>query len=94
MLAAAIHCNAQAIVTINLKHFPESALTPHALTAQHPDLFLGLLYGQYDNELMRIVVEQAAALKNPPLTPNQVLDTLAQHIPSFVERVRVRIQGS
>jgi predicted nucleic acid-binding protein len=44
VLAAAIRCRAELIVTFNLRHFPESALAIHKLRAIHPDEFiLGLL---------------------------------------------------
>lgn len=40
VLAAAIHCNAQIIVTYNLKDFPKEILLPFEIEAQHPDVFL------------------------------------------------------
>ena len=43
VLAAAIRCHAQVIVTHNLRDFPASALAPFGLEAQPPDLFVGHL---------------------------------------------------
>jgi hypothetical protein len=43
--AAAVRCNAQVIVTFNLKDFPPASLAVWGVEAQHPDDFL--LY-QYD----------------------------------------------
>jgi hypothetical protein len=40
VLAAAVRCGAQTIVTLNLKDFPESALSPWDVVAQNPDEFL------------------------------------------------------
>ena len=40
VLATAIHCKARAIVTFNLKDFPEAALATHGIEAIHPDDFL------------------------------------------------------
>ena len=40
VLAAAIRCSAQTIVTFNLKHFPSEALKPYDIEAIHPDEFL------------------------------------------------------
>ncbi len=40
VLAAAIACGADVIVTCNLKHFPESALSPFRIASQHPDDFI------------------------------------------------------
>jgi predicted nucleic acid-binding protein len=40
VLAAAVHCGAQTIVTLNLRDFPEAALSPWDVVAQSPDEFL------------------------------------------------------
>ena len=40
VLAAAIRCNADAIVTFNLKDFPISVLKPHGIDVLHPDDFI------------------------------------------------------
>ena len=40
VLAAAVRCGAQTIVTLNLKDFPEAALSPWDVVAQSPDEFL------------------------------------------------------
>ena len=37
VLAAAMRCNACVIVTFNEKDFPEAALAPYGIEAQHPD---------------------------------------------------------
>lgn len=44
VLAAAIRAKAEVIVTFNLKHFPESALTPWGIVAKHPGEFLTELH--------------------------------------------------
>jgi hypothetical protein len=44
VVAAAGKCGAEAIVTFNLKHFPEAALDTWNIEAQHPDEFLSYLY--------------------------------------------------
>ncbi|MCA9164925.1 MAG: PIN domain-containing protein, partial [Planctomycetales bacterium] len=40
VLAAAIRCNADAIVTFNLKDFPAATLKPFGIDVLHPDNFL------------------------------------------------------
>ena len=40
VVAAAIRCNAAILLTFNLRDFPEDALDPYHITAQHPDDFL------------------------------------------------------
>lgn len=45
VLAAAVASDAQAIVTLNIKHFPERACAPYAIEPLHPDTFLLDLHG-------------------------------------------------
>ncbi len=40
VLAAAIRCNADAIITFNAKDFPEAALAPYGIDLLHPDDFI------------------------------------------------------
>jgi predicted nucleic acid-binding protein len=45
VLAAAIKCNAQIIVTSNLKDFPPECLEPYGIEAMHPDEFIEHQFG-------------------------------------------------
>lgn len=76
VLAAAIRCGAQAIVTFNLKDFPAAALADFGIEAKHPDDFVLDALGLAPGTVLRAVTEQAAALKSPPVTLQQLLDTL------------------
>ena len=40
VLAAAIHSRSKFIITFNLRDFPEEALAPYDILAQHPDDFI------------------------------------------------------
>lgn len=40
VVAAAIHCGADSIITLNLRHFPVEALRPWDVEAHSPDDFL------------------------------------------------------
>ena len=88
VLAAAIVADAGVIVTANLRHFPATALAPHGVMAQDPDTFLTELVVRAPLTSTRVILEQAADLRNPPATPNDVLDRLAGHAPRFVQEVR------
>ena len=61
--------------------------------AEHPDTFLTCLYGAHAGILVQIVRDQAAGLKNPPLSAADVLDTLAQHVPETATLLRAAIAG-
>src|SRR6185295_138882 len=43
VLAAAIHCSAEFVVTLNLKDFPDDLLKPYRIEAKSPDLVVGYL---------------------------------------------------
>jgi len=76
VLAAAIRAGPQAIVTFNTKHFPSDRLSKFDLEAKHPDEFLVDLLDLDEELVARLVLEQAAALKNPAHPVDAVLDRL------------------
>jgi hypothetical protein len=76
VLAAAIRCGAEVIVTSNLRHFPSDKLAPYQMEAQHPDEFVLNLIDLDPVAVATVVREQAAALKNPPLSVGDVLAAL------------------
>ncbi len=60
VLAAAMVCGAQTIVTFNLKDFPADALSPWNVEAQSPDEFLIHQYHLDPEMVVTVVREQAA----------------------------------
>lgn len=76
VLAAAIRGNAQVIVTFNLTDFPTAALAPYDIEAKHPDDFLLESLDLAPAAVTACLVEQVAALQNPPKTVGDVLDTM------------------
>lgn len=78
VVAAAIRCGAQAIITANVRDFPTDALEPLEMTALHPDTFVLDLIDLAPGLVMRVVQEQASALKRPPHSLTDVLDVLEQ----------------
>jgi len=58
VLAAAIECGAEIILTFNLKHFPTDSLAPFGIVARNPDEFLCELY-LADAEAIEAVVDAA-----------------------------------
>ena len=89
VVAAAIRCQAQIIVTFNLKDFPDSALQPLGLVAQHPDDFLEHLLDLFPQVVLEEVREQRLDLKNPPYSVEEHLDALAkQSLPKTVAILR------
>ena len=79
ILAAAIHANAGVLVTCNLKHFPDEVLDPLGIEAQHPDEFIANLLDLHPGAVVGSVRMVLERLKNPPLTPAQLLDVYARN---------------
>ena len=76
VLAAALRGKADVIVTANLRDFPASRLTPHALAAQHPDTFVADLFEVDPEGVLAAVRGHRAALRNPPRSVNEYLSAL------------------
>lgn len=64
------------IVTFNLADFPPAALAPYDIEAKHPDDFLLDSLDISPAAVTRCLVEQASALRDPPRSVVEVLDTL------------------
>jgi hypothetical protein len=81
VLAAAVRCGAETIVTYKLRDFPRSALAPYSITAQGPSTFLGNLYELDPDAVLRTLREQAAAIDK---SFDYQLDRLRVNVPGFV----------
>lgn len=88
VLAVAVACSAQVIVTQNLKDFPQSSLASFGVEVQAPDEFLVHLFYLAPKRVAEIIVMQALDLQRPPQTTAELLNTLRQHAPNFVNLVR------
>lgn len=87
VLAAAVQCRASMIVTFNRRDFPTAALREHRVVAKSPDQFLGELFEHRPARLIAILTAQGRELRQP-LTLEAILDTLEQHAPSVISRLR------
>ena len=89
VLAAAIRAGPGAIVTENMKDFPKAALEPYNIEAQTPDTFVRHLLDIAESDVRAVILQQAADLKNPPMTEDDVLARLAsQGLPLSVAILR------
>ncbi|MGI0154347.1 PIN domain-containing protein [Pseudidiomarina sp. WS423] len=88
VVAAAIQTRAEAIVTFNLKDFPDNQLSQYNLKAIHPDDFITDLMELNIVAVIQAVRHHRASLKNPPFTATQYLDCLLkQKLPEAVSRL-------
>lgn len=78
VLAAAVRCGAQVIVTKNLRHFPASVLEPLGIESQHPDDFVGCLLDLNPGIVCGCVKRCRSILKNPPKSVGEYLEILAR----------------
>lgn len=86
VLAAAIRGRADVIVTSNVRHFPPEACEPYDVDVQTPDEFLCYQWELEDTDHLLDVLEGwASRLKGPPLTLEELLETLARAVPKFSE---------
>lgn len=77
VLAAAIRGRADVIVTANLRDFPANILGQFGIEAQHPDEFILSLFDLAPDLVTGAARDHRESLKNPPITIEQYLGTLA-----------------
>lgn len=78
VLASAIVGHADAIVTFNLKDFPEKTAALHEIEILHPDDFLIAQYNLDPIRMLSIIKSNRERLKNPPKTANEFIATYEQ----------------
>ncbi len=94
VLAAAIRCSSQVIVTSNLSDFPASALERFNIEAQSPDQFVLDLVDLAPGRVASVVQEQSSALRNPERTVEDLLDSLSDNgLPRAVAALRASLDG-
>lgn len=76
VLAAAIRANAQAIVTFNLRDFPDHVLARYDIETKHPDEFVLDSIDIAPGAVIQCITNQASALRNPPISMPELLATL------------------
>jgi hypothetical protein len=85
VLAAALTCQADYLVTFNLRDFPATAGDSTAVVG--PSAFLKYLWTLDRSAIMDRLQEQADAIG---LSLDVLLERLAQSVPAFVDRMRKR----
>ena len=89
VLAAAIRCNADAIVTFNQKDFPEAVLNSYGIDVIHPDEFIYYQIDLAPAVCCQALKEQRLALKNPPFNVDEFLTALhRQQLPQTVSKLK------
>ena len=76
VLAAAIKSESDFLVTWNVKDFRYDELGRFSLEVQTPDYFISRLIEMNREAAYKAFIAQVNNLKNPPMAPSQVLQTL------------------
>ncbi|ROQ17973.1 PIN domain-containing protein [Marinimicrobium koreense] len=93
VLAAAICCRADAVVTFNLKDFPEEVLSYYGIEAIHPDDFIYYQLDMAPSICCNAIRAQRLSLKNPEVSIDAFLATLQkQQLPQTVSKLREFIE--
>jgi predicted nucleic acid-binding protein len=88
VLAAAIRCSADVIVTFNLKDFPSDYLSTFDVEAQYPDDFILYLLDLYPVQVCSAAEKVRQRLRNPVMNHEKYLSNLLrQSLPQTVSRM-------
>ncbi|GAA1365203.1 hypothetical protein JOD53_001781 [Brevibacterium luteolum] len=94
VVAAALRGRADAIITENTKDFPERVLEPLGLEATRLDDFLLDQLDLSPGAICRVVKDQAAAMRRPPVTVETLLAKLSRSgAPRFARAVSDVLAG-
>ncbi|MBB3117121.1 hypothetical protein FHS03_000140 [Massilia violacea] len=93
VLAAAIIGHADAIVTFNMKDFPEEIAKPYGIEVLHPDDFLVAQYHLDPIGFLSVVKAQRERLRNPPKSAEAHVATFEQQgLPQISKLLRDAIE--
>lgn len=89
VLAAAIKGQAEAIITFNLKDFPQEYLGTFDISAIHPDEFLSDMFELNPSHCIKAAQQHRQSLKNPSMNVDEFLGCLQkQKLPTFISHLR------
>lgn len=76
VVAAAVRCNAEVIVTLNLKDFPTSRMVDFDIESLHPDEFISDLFDLNHALALQAVAEQRNSMRKPARSVDEYLAAL------------------
>lgn len=87
VLAAAVHSDADVILTYNAKDFPQTSISPYSITIQGPSTFLIMLDEMDPSGMRQCLEEQAAAIGKPVY---YVLERLKINAPRSIDTLKFK----
>src|SRR5699024_9795204 len=89
VLAAAIKCSADAIVTFKCTDFPVNTLKPYGIDVLHPDDFIYYQLDLAPSQCCSALQRQRRALQNPQISVEQFLTILQkQQLPKTTSKLK------
>jgi PIN domain len=89
VLAAAIRCGAQQIITENLADFPDYALAPFDVEASGADDFLMQTFQHYPVQALEVLERMRQRYQNPAFTEAEfILDLRAKGLPKLASMLK------
>lgn len=76
VVAAAVRCNAEVIVTLNLKDFPASQMVDFDIESLHPDEFISDLFDLNHALALQAVAEQRMSMRKPARSVDEYMAAL------------------
>jgi hypothetical protein len=77
------------ILTYNLRHFPDKALTPFGIAAEHPDKFLTALVDRSEDAVKEVIEEMRLRKTRPEISREELLRKIEpQKLPQFAAKIR------
>lgn len=86
VLAAAIHAQADTLVTFNLKDFPAESASPHGIRIVDPDTFLTELLEAEPDQTVDVLDRAIATLNTPEMSPSEFFGSLSSTAPHFARK--------
>jgi predicted nucleic acid-binding protein len=86
---AAIDAQADYLVTLNLKDFPNEKLDPAGLEAISPDQAALIIMQQSPNDVRSVLRKQRAALRQPPIGPDTFMKRIRTHLPQLANLLTI-----
>lgn len=95
VLAAAVRADASAVVTFNIKDFPDEALAPLHVDAIHPDTFLLDLLDLAPGRTLDVLRKQVAGYRRPEMDLHDLAGALRRaNCPEFADQLSLHLDGS
>ena len=88
VVAAAIRCGAQYVVTDNVKDFPEDVLGALDIECGTADRFLASTFEHYQAQALDVIREHRMYLRSTPSAPRYLMDLIAKGLPLLAARLK------